>query len=466
MKTLVATLVRNVWNKCFRFPTYTTEVLDSKEHVMLIVLKISTYIVGGLFFLVIYKKIVAGYAYHGVTIQIFSTLLLLFLFCIYLTKKKLVVLSSMLLIGTYLIGSLTTAIYWGFDVPTVTLSYVLVIIITSVLLGTRSGLLMTAFLTLFIITLGYYQIKAGPIDNNWRLENPEIIDTITYSIIFCGVMSLSWLVNKEKDKILKKLIISEDNIKEERDNLEFIVERRTLELKVSEQERLRRDEQIISYGKKASQILHDIASPFTSLKFYVEKIEESNVPSIKNHLSEVGIALQRITSFFSAFSNSVKQEEEKIDLNIDHSIEQLIRFEKYRTDNLNIEIMFTEKSNSTIFGNELCFYQIIKNIICNSIDALHDISKNKTIRVKTYENDTEVFIEIFNNGPKIPLTICEKIFDPFFTTKKNTGGLGIGLYGAKSIIENRFNGTINFTNSIKDTGVTFILTLNKKNLSN
>jgi signal transduction histidine kinase len=108
--------------------------------------------------------------------------------------------------------------------------------------------------------------------------------------------------------------------------------------------------------------------------------------------------------------------------------------------------------------------QVVLNIIINAAQALKTKSdnKNKTIHIKTSENESFATIEISDNGPGIPDDILPKIFDPFFTTKPVGEGTGLGLNIAYDIIVNKHNGEI-FAKNNQDEGVCFTIHLPKSN---
>jgi signal transduction histidine kinase len=41
--------------------------------------------------------------------------------------------------------------------------------------------------------------------------------------------------------------------------------------------------------------------------------------------------------------------------------------------------------------------------------------------------DSEVWLEVLDNGPGVPVALREKIFDMFFTTRQDARGKGLGL---------------------------------------
>ncbi|MBI5304287.1 MAG: cyclic nucleotide-binding domain-containing protein [Chloroflexi bacterium] len=82
------------------------------------------------------------------------------------------------------------------------------------------------------------------------------------------------------------------------------------------------------------------------------------------------------------------------------------------------------------YGSEL--NQVWTNIIDNAIDAMHGKGE---IKIKTYEKEKCVVVELTDNGPGIPPDIQSRIFDPFFTTKPPGVGTGLGLNITYNIIQ-------------------------------
>ncbi len=82
------------------------------------------------------------------------------------------------------------------------------------------------------------------------------------------------------------------------------------------------------------------------------------------------------------------------------------------------------------FGSEL--NQVWTNIIDNAIDAMHGKGE---LRIRTYQQDGCVVVEIGDNGPGIPEEVQPHIFEPFFTTKGVGEGTGLGLDTVQRIVK-------------------------------
>jgi signal transduction histidine kinase len=107
------------------------------------------------------------------------------------------------------------------------------------------------------------------------------------------------------------------------------------------------------------------------------------------------------------------------------------------------------------FASEL--NQVWTNIIDNAIDALNGKGE---IKIKTYEEDQRVVVEITDTGPGIPDEIQSRIFEPFFTTKAPGQGTGLGLHISHDIVANRHHGQLLVESKPGETKFKVILPLN------
>jgi signal transduction histidine kinase len=89
------------------------------------------------------------------------------------------------------------------------------------------------------------------------------------------------------------------------------------------------------------------------------------------------------------------------------------------------------------YGSEL--NQVWTNIIDNAIDAMQARGE---LALHTYTEDSDVVVEIVDNGPGIPSEVQRRIFEPFFTTKAPGAGTGLGLHIAYNIVVHKHHGQI------------------------
>jgi PAS domain S-box-containing protein len=84
-----------------------------------------------------------------------------------------------------------------------------------------------------------------------------------------------------------------------------------------------------------------------------------------------------------------------------------------------------------------CFPQQLNQVFMNLlVNAAQAIETKGTIRIKTYQRNKEVVVEISDDGVGIPKQNLKHIFEPFFTTKEVGKGTGLGLSVVYGIIQN------------------------------
>jgi signal transduction histidine kinase len=90
------------------------------------------------------------------------------------------------------------------------------------------------------------------------------------------------------------------------------------------------------------------------------------------------------------------------------------------------------------YGSEL--NQVWTVLIENAIEALARVDRSRNpeqkgcLRVVCRVEGDMILVEVWDNGPGIPIDLQDRIFEPFFTTKAPGSGLGLGLDNAMRIV--------------------------------
>ena len=103
-------------------------------------------------------------------------------------------------------------------------------------------------------------------------------------------------------------------------------------------------------------------------------------------------------------------------------------------------------------GNGGRLQQVFVNLLLNARDAM---PKGGQIDVKTFREDSQLVVEVKDNGGGIPRENIKQIYDPFFTTKEVGKGTGLGLSVSYGIIQEH-SGRINVKSHVGE-GTTFTL---------
>jgi len=97
------------------------------------------------------------------------------------------------------------------------------------------------------------------------------------------------------------------------------------------------------------------------------------------------------------------------------------------------------------------YAQVVLNLLTNAKEAILTNNSTGVIKVALATREEKVYLTVLDSGGGIEKEILEHIFKPYYSTK--AGGMGIGLYMSKMIIESSLNGQIEVVN--KEQGAEF-----------
>lgn len=96
--------------------------------------------------------------------------------------------------------------------------------------------------------------------------------------------------------------------------------------------------------------------------------------------------------------------------------------------------------------------QVVLNLVVNAAHAIGDANSGSDkglITIQTRKgSQSDVIIQVTDDGPGIPEHIVGRIFDPFFTTKEVGKGTGQGLAIAYSVITDRHGGALSVESQV------------------
>lgn len=174
---------------------------------------------------------------------------------------------------------------------------------------------------------------------------------------------------------------------------------------------------------------------------------QSNIGHIKNIIS-----LQQTSSYAIEACQEVA---------ISELIEDSILLNKAACELSNIEIVRDFQLNEIVVIDKIKLFQIIINLIKNSVDSLREKQgRKKKLIITTQVNEESCFlIKITDNGIGIATDNLNKIFTYGFTTKKT--GHGFGLHASINAAK-EMKGSLSVESNGLGKGATFTLILPKK----
>ena len=214
-------------------------------------------------------------------------------------------------------------------------------------------------------------------------------------------------------------------------------------LKYNAEENVRRD----SESKELiSNISHDLKTPITAIKGYVEGIMDGvadtdekmdrYIRTIYTKACDMDNLINELTFYAKVDSDKINYN--FIKLNLTEYFNDCIDEIGVDLESRNIELKYINEldKETAIVADPEQFKRVINNIINNSMKYME--INNGVVEVHLYNEGDDVHIDISDNGKGISQKDIGHIFDRFYRsdTSRNsrTGGSGIGLSIVKKII--------------------------------
>ena len=223
-------------------------------------------------------------------------------------------------------------------------------------------------------------------------------------------------------------------------------------------ETLRQEEPLVSLGKLASHLAHELANPLDAIRRFVNLALDQVEPDglAREYLLKVKQGIRRSVqvirglrelSSVTAKSRKAKQVE------LHSAIEQVLAAIQQDSffENISVQKQF---SPQPIFVEDFGLQTVFSNLLQNAHHAMNGFG---TVAIATKAQNDRAVVTIRDSGHCVPEGVKTRIFEPFFTTKDNGQGTGIGLTICKEIVQ-RCGGHICFE-SIENEGTEFVITL-------
>lgn len=242
---------------------------------------------------------------------------------------------------------------------------------------------------------------------------------------------------------------------------------RFLEMQAADQAQLLHQDKMMSLGRLAASVVHEINNPLSGILNYsrlMSKIlgkgplKEEKINKFKQYLELVESETERCSQIVSnllAFSR--KSPPAMGPVRIQELLQKCTSLSQHKLELQNISLTTSFQPNlMTIEGDGNQLQQCIINLIFNAIDAMPE-GGNLHLESYYHADKSEITIAVTDTGVGIPEDNLPHIFEPFFTTKQEGYGVGLGLSTVYGIIDHH-NGRID-VKSRPGQGTTFIITL-------
>lgn len=196
-----------------------------------------------------------------------------------------------------------------------------------------------------------------------------------------------------------------------------------------------------------SNITHDLKTPITAIKGYVEGImdgvadtdekKEKYVKTIYNKAIEMDRLINELTYYSGIDTNRIPYTFHRID--VSEFFNDCVEEVGMDLDNNNIELNYSNllEPGTRVIADPEQFKKVINNIIGNSVKYMD--KEHGIIDIRLLDAVDSIRVEIEDNGKGIAAKDLGNIFERFYRTdasrNSSKGGSGIGLSIVKKIVE-------------------------------
>ena len=253
------------------------------------------------------------------------------------------------------------------------------------------------------------------------------------------------------------------SIESMRKNLDKLVEQRTKEVETKNTELREREKDLQKVNQELvttelakeefiSMVSHELKTPLTPLKMYVEMFLTTNrlgglnekqlkaMKMIHNSVSKLELLINDIFDVYKLDIGRLKLNKKPIE--VARLIQQNISELEPLTEDKQIEFkaeIIPPSGKVSILCDAKRIEQVISNLVKNSVDFVPETRGRITMRAETDEVAQNVMFTVEDNGIGIPVDKMDNLFKTFYqvdtSLARKHGGTGLGLVICKGIIE-------------------------------
>jgi two-component system, NtrC family, sensor kinase len=197
------------------------------------------------------------------------------------------------------------------------------------------------------------------------------------------------------------------------------------------------------------------AQALETLTVLTRRMQERNSDDLNEILASIGAAGMQMRSVIEGMKRAVGEAPEPAPYDLNQGVLSAVSLLRHRfKPRIQLERELTAVPAVLCRGPEIA--QVLLNLLVNAADAVES-STLRTVRVRTWEREGKVHLEVSDSGPGIDSAVRSRLFEPFVTTKQNGRGTGLGLSICKNIVESH-GGSIS-VDSEAGKGARFTVTL-------
>lgn len=231
-------------------------------------------------------------------------------------------------------------------------------------------------------------------------------------------------------------------LQDRQQRLEEKVTRSEAELKETDvllkqsQQAATRSQQMAALGQLAAGVAHEIRTPLTSLKMFLQSIE-SEMEISSEYEEDLQVAMQQIQRMEATINRFLHFAKPQAPIFTEVDVRELIEDSlllvspRARQQETVMKVAIND-SLPTIKGDRKQLGEALLNLLVNALEATGgrgQVSVAAGLAASPEDDPPQplVRIDVTDSGPGIAEAVVPSLFDPFFTTKSTGTGLGLSI---------------------------------------
>jgi len=195
-------------------------------------------------------------------------------------------------------------------------------------------------------------------------------------------------------------------------------------------------DRLAAVGELVAGVAHEVNNPLSSISAFAQLLlrDTTMTPSQRESLEVIRAETMRASQVVKdllAFARRSEPQSAPLDLN--GVVGRTLRMRQYQFNEASVRVEAELAADlPSVIGDARQLQQVCLNLLTNAVQAMSP--GGGVLRVRTYQANDLVRLEVMDTGPGIPVDARAHIFEPFFTTKKEGEGTGLGLSVSYGIV--------------------------------
>jgi signal transduction histidine kinase len=270
-------------------------------------------------------------------------------------------------------------------------------------------------------------------------DPPALISAINRARVF-RFLKKPW----QPDDILEAVRQASEHVYQARaiQKLVTLLAKRTKELDASIQEirstqrQLLHMERLGTMGRLATGVIHDLRNLMVSLGYIEGVLQQKEIAA--DVLESVQVGMQGVDNLIKTlealhqFARGGRLHLEKAKIEASQVVQDAIAISRmdlnFRMHKVEVNV---EEGLPKVVGDRQKLTQVLVNLVRNALQAT---AQWRSISIEASAKNRRVIFAVEDEGPGVPPEVRDNLFKPFVSSKGD-GGMGMGLYMAKLIVD-------------------------------